>query len=562
MPAQHKCALLSSRPNNQFGGFSSESVGCVSWFRKLRLWCSISENHPKCQQYFIGMAAITKERRRQFRLASCWIIHPFSDVRFMWELLMIVIYLIAFVTIPFMICFIIMDYEAIYYDKINLAIYAICWLDIIINCITGIHDSKSMKVVFDQGAIIKSYMKGFLVLDIVTSLPYDHITAAWRKVPGPGASLIVAVINVLPTLKIIRYFTLHSYILQLFAHSMNNNWSYQMSTTLLLSGYVIYWFSCFCYIIPIFTMYILQVTIENCPDCWISNIQGQGIAAKFRHALYIVVDNFTASGYGIFPPIAEGHSLFCTFLLLAGRIFECYITIIFLQIKSNSQEPEAKFQEIINQLSAYIWQKQLPPYMKKRLLLYYRFRFRKSYFRERMILSSLPDQLRQEIVLYSCQRLVENVAIFQNLPQDVLTSIVTNLKLELYLPNDIIVKASTHGDCMFFLSSGTVAVFTPTGKEICHLDDGAYFGEVALLVQDQRRVASVVAIDICEVYRLDRRDFRKSIAVQSDLFAKIERIATERMEKTVLVEEQHKRLLQQKSGRFSSLTRGRYYRKM
>ena len=62
--------------------------------------------------------------------------------------------------------------------------------------------------------------------------------------------------------------------------------------------------------------------------------------------------------------------------------------------------------------------------------------------------------------------MVENVEIFKELPKSVLRSIVKYLKFELYLPNDVIVKAGAAGDCMFFLSAGTVAVLTPTGKEV------------------------------------------------------------------------------------------------
>jgi len=80
-------------------------------------------------------------------------------------------------------------------------------------------------------------------------------------------------------------------------------------------------------------------------------------------------------------------------------------------------------------------------------------------------------------------------------------------------------------------------------SKICHLEDGGHFGEVALLVADQRRIASVIAIDICEVYRLDRKDFRRCIDVHSELFAEIERIAAERMERTNKLEERHKRFL-------------------
>lgn len=83
--------------------------------------------------------------------------------------------------------------------------------------------------------------------------------------------------------------------------------------------------------------------------------------------------------------------------------------------------------------------------------------------------------------------------------------------------------------------------------KICHLDDGSYFGEIALLVADERRVASVVAIDVCEVYRIDRKDFRQCIAVHSELFAEIERIAIERVDKVVRAEKQHKRFLMRPS---------------
>ncbi|XP_031774299.1 potassium/sodium hyperpolarization-activated cyclic nucleotide-gated channel 1-like [Apis florea] len=220
-----------------------------------------------------------------------------------------------------------------------------------------------------------------------------------------------------------------------------------------------------------------------------------------------------------------------------------------IRVRMAIKEPISKFQEIINQVLAYVNQKQLPKHIKIRLVAYYYHRFRKNYFREKTIMLTLSEYLRQEIALESCHRLVENVSMFKNLPKTILRNIVKNLKFELYLPNDVIVKAGAHGDCMFFLSAGTVAVLTPTGKEICHLDDGAHFGEIALLVPDQRRVASVIAIEVCEVYRLNRKDFRKCIAVHSELFATIESIATERIERAVVIEEQHKRYLMRDTSR-------------
>lgn len=43
---------------------------------------------------------------------------------------------------------------------------------------------------------------------------------------------------------------------------------------------------------------------------------------------------------------------------------------------------------------------------------------------------------------------------------------------------------------------------------MCHLEDGNHFGEVALLMKDSKRVATVVAVENTQLYRLDALDFK------------------------------------------------------
>lgn len=62
---------------------------------------------------------------------------------------------------------------------------------------------------------------------------------------------------------------------------------------------------------------------------------------------------------------------------------------MFLHIKTERKLSESKFQELIGQVKAYTRQKQLLPHMKKRLLTYYHYRFKNTYFRSKRILSDL-----------------------------------------------------------------------------------------------------------------------------------------------------------------------------
>lgn len=49
-----------------------------------------------------------------------------------------------------------------------------------------------------------------------------------------------------------------------------------------------------------------------------------------------------------------------------------------------------------------------------------------------------------------------------------------------------IIKAGTVGECMFFIASGSVCVTTTNGQELCHLEDGDYFGEIAFILKNRK----------------------------------------------------------------------------
>jgi len=66
-----------------------------------------------------------------------------------------------------------------------------------------------------------------------------------------------------------------------------------------------------------------------------------------------------------------------------------YLSVVFLRIKAEKKSPQSKFQELIDQVKAYTRQKQLLPHMKKRLLTYYHYRFKDTYFDSKRILSAL-----------------------------------------------------------------------------------------------------------------------------------------------------------------------------
>lgn len=72
--------------------------------------------------------------------------------------------------------------------------------------------------------------------------------------------------------------------------------------------------------------------------------------------------------------------------------------------------------------------------------------------------------------------------------------------------------------------------------QICHLEDGAYFGELALLMEDERWIASVIAAENSEVFVLSRVDFQYILTPYPDLLTHLQNIVLARPEQTSLFE--------------------------
>jgi CPA2 family monovalent cation:H+ antiporter-2 len=95
-------------------------------------------------------------------------------------------------------------------------------------------------------------------------------------------------------------------------------------------------------------------------------------------------------------------------------------------------------------------------------------------------------------------------------------------------------RKGDRGDGMYFLSSGAVEVQVPGGP--IRLDPGAFFGEMALL-SGGRRTADVVAVDFCQFFVLERRDFNMFTAKHPTLRQAVSEMARERTEMNVMRQE-------------------------
>ncbi len=134
------------------------------------------------------------------------------------------------------------------------------------------------------------------------------------------------------------------------------------------------------------------------------------------------------------------------------------------------------------------------------------------------------------------------VPFFHNASPQFITAVLTKLKFEVFLKGEYIIHKGDIGTKMYFILSGVVSVFKKNREVKATLSDGSHFGEICLLTHD-RRVATVRADTVCDVFSLSKKNFEFILREFPTMKCALEAIAQNRLD------ELGKRL---KSGRLSS----------
>lgn len=249
---------------------------------------------------------------------------------------------------------------------------------------------------------------------------------------------------------------------------------------------------------------------------------------KYTRTMMITLKLVLQSGYGDETSDSIPNMLVTTFLMFAGWIYSTYLLVLISNVLLASANSENKYEEISNELDAFCDSKRLSNELRMKIKTVFKYKFHEHYFNEDAIKESTPANLSKKIMMHACSNLVERVALFRDLPQLLLEKIIRCLKLEIFFPGDVILEAGKVGDSMYFIVFGTAAIYSAHGKLMLTVSDGAHIGEVSILTKGKKRIATVIALEMCECYKLSQRDFRKVIEPHPGILHSLEQVAEER----------------------------------
>lgn len=260
---------------------------------------------------------------------------------------------------------------------------------------------------------------------------------------------------------------------------------------------------------------------------------GQSGTDIYVSALYFCVTTLTTVGFGDITAATSAQRLYVIGIMMIGVGVYGYVIGNVASLLTKIDPAKAHFLENMEKLNAFMRYRSIPASLQLRIREYYYYLWEKRLgYDEAKIIDSLPQSLRTEVSLFLKQEFLEKVPIFKDATDEFMRDIAVQMTPVVFAPGDYVVRVGEVAHAMYFINRGELEVVSKDGKTVyTTLKDGNFFGEIALFY-NQPRMASVRAVEYCDLYRLDREMFERVLRHYPDIAGKIEQMAKERQSRS------------------------------
>lgn len=240
-------------------------------------------------------------------------------------------------------------------------------------------------------------------------------------------------------------------------------------------------------------------------------------------------------GYGTVEPIRKVEVLVTLLSMALGATLYGLFIASLTSFLADSEASARIYSSQLDMLKQYMKHRQLPAALRVKLRTYLELCFpNKRAFDEGAILNSLNIPLRREVAYEKCKYMIERLPLFEShmLKEGLMGALALALERQVFVAEDYILREGEYGHDMYFIASGEVAVVTgPPGQhvEVTRLREGAFFGEMALLDESERHMASVLVVNFCEALWMSRDRYRKLVRDYPSIRDYLESIARLRL---------------------------------
>lgn len=505
---------------------------------------TIYDHHPSIEAHFKSSAEV-REARKLHLIKYHNVIHPLSLVCFIWQ---------SFISFVLFISFIIIPTLFVRYLEFNekgemistipnlseiVALNIIFFIEMYMKLHMGVSiwesNKHQRKIVLDVREYVPLYLKTTFTFDFLTTIP--NLMAAFFIYQHD----VIVVAHFLTILKFMRIREFCYYVKNLCRYAKCDETTIDVIIIAIL-GIIICNFLTPLQLLP--GIVEAHVSDTHIGSYWYVNEFKSGNTTKATQyfvCLYRSVSALLGNRFMRFKSAGYIDNSYISCALILGCLLKYFLMSLIHQKLLAPSFSVMKYGEMMNQLDSFMTHKELPAEMKSKIKKLHDYYYQKSFYDERSIITTIPDTLKKDVMLHNVRALLEHTPFFKNIPSSLFLKIFSRFEWEIVEEGDTLYATGEESNCMYFLISGQLVLYSPSNIEVEHLEDGMFVGEIGMVMTGETRISTVKAISMCELYRLDQEDFDEVIAPYPNLLTEIESVAIQRYNKVRAVEQQFRR---------------------
>ncbi|KAE9133147.1 hypothetical protein PF010_g2923 [Phytophthora fragariae] len=196
--------------------------------------------------------------------------------------------------------------------------------------------------------------------------------------------------------------------------------------------------------------------------------------------------------------------LCCTFVIghIVGEISE-----LILELGKETKQ----YKNRIASFESFANENELSHGLRERVTYFFRVEFEQTKGTDMCrTIHDLSANLRLKFMLEIYGNSIEKLPISSFLTATQINNLALRLQSELFIPGDKILVEGTFGSRLCTLRKGMAAAYwTKSVASVAVLTEGAFFGEIAFFLPNQRRLATIRATTSCEVLHITKQNWQE-----------------------------------------------------
>lgn len=454
------------------------------------------------------------DSKEEFEENLAWRINPEGRFKTFWETTKFFLLIFLFLYLPVKVSFF-DDYNFIFYlgEK---AIDLFFFIDVILTFLTPVY--VKVELVTSIRGIAKNYLTGWFVADLVSLIPIEDILSTQNDLPDylQFIAKFSKIFRLLRLVKLFRLFRAFDFTNQdnYFLKLMNENFKGTIVALLLpnviLMTFTIHFFSCCWYLLALF---------DDTNSNWIivNNMQEESLFDLYIISFYFVMQSVTSCGYGDILSKSNSEFIFRIIIMSTGvflyGIFSGRIVDYRHQLMAEEEIRVKKMQALNKTCKKYELSELLYRSIEEKL-----FALSKQERERPYDFSKLTNEDKDRFDYHKYMSQFSGTKFFTrgNERKRFVISLGRQLTKKLYSKDEVIYNKGDPALYFYIIRKGVVSVMTKQTETVPLMEiHSGYFGEYELLFPEPRK-NTVIACTDCELYVLERLNFRKFILEHSE----------------------------------------------